>query len=134
MSENPCPSCHASRETLEADCRQCGWSPNAIRDQRCQCCLADETTAPVTLQYNIGLIFFRMHGSLERLACRSCAGKCFMLYSLITLLFGWWGVISFFATPIILAGNLGQAISHWNATRRADSSPQAARRTAQHAS
>lgn len=30
MTTNPCPRCGATRESLEARCEECGWSPDEI--------------------------------------------------------------------------------------------------------
>src|SRR5437879_13155056 len=43
---------------------------------------------------------------LQGLLCRDCIGAKFWTMSLVTLVCGWWGVISFFVTPFFLIGNV----------------------------
>jgi hypothetical protein len=38
--------------------------------------------------------------------CKSCVHKYFWEYTLFTLCFGWWGVISFLLTPFIVLHNV----------------------------
>jgi hypothetical protein len=38
--------------------------------------------------------------------CRSCSRKYFWDYTLITLVAGWWGVISAFITPLFIFNNV----------------------------
>jgi hypothetical protein len=45
------------------------------------------------------------HKRIGGLLCRDCVDKYFKEYTLTTLLFGWWGVISVFATPVVLLIN-----------------------------
>jgi hypothetical protein len=45
------------------------------------------------------------HKRIGGLFCRDCVDKYFKEYTLTTLLFGWWGVISVFATPVVLLIN-----------------------------
>jgi hypothetical protein len=39
--------------------------------------------------------------------CRRCIRKAFVSCTGITLVAGWWGVVSLFLTPIIIAHNVG---------------------------
>jgi hypothetical protein len=45
------------------------------------------------------------HKRIGGFFCRDCVDKYFREYTLTTLLFGWWGVISVFATPVVLLIN-----------------------------
>ncbi len=74
----------------------------------CQLCGRYGPTKYVTLQYNIGLIVMRRLATLQGAFCQNCLNRSFWKYTLITLVFGWWGVISFFMTPFILINNLWQ--------------------------
>lgn len=74
----------------------------------CQLCGRDVPTKYATLHYNIGLIVMRRSAILQGAFCQSCLTRYFWKYTLITLVFGWWGVISFFMTPVILVNNLWQ--------------------------
>jgi hypothetical protein len=45
--------------------------------------------------------------------CGDCREEFFWKYTIITLLFGWWGVISFFVTPLILLANCYYYLKSW---------------------
>lgn len=74
----------------------------------CQRCGRHGPTKQATLHYNIGLIVLRHSATLQGTFCENCLSYYFWKYTLITLVFGWWGVISFFMTPLILVNNLRQ--------------------------
>lgn len=74
----------------------------------CQFCGRDVPTKYATLHYNIGMIVMRRSATLQGAFCQDCLTRHFWKYTLITLVFGWWGVISFFMTPVILVNNLWQ--------------------------
>jgi hypothetical protein len=74
----------------------------------CQDCLALTETRYVEMQQNIGLLVMRLYSSVEGHLCRNCISQRFWSMSGITLVLGWWGVISFFFTPYILISNLVQ--------------------------
>jgi len=71
----------------------------------CQSCGARGPTRLVDFNQNIGLIIFRRSRKVNGRLCRSCIEEYFWTFTGITLLFGWWGVISFFATLAYLLGN-----------------------------
>ncbi len=54
---------------------------------------------------NIGLLIMRVSRSVEGNLCKPCMHKTFWQFTLITLFFGWWGIISFFVTPLCLVCN-----------------------------
>lgn len=54
----------------------------------------------------LGLIVFRSWRTTKGGLCRRCTHFYFWTYTLATLFFGWWGVASFLATPVILVNNL----------------------------
>jgi hypothetical protein len=72
----------------------------------CQVCGHDRPLKQVTLMQNVGLLVVRSPKTLRGLLCRECITKNFWSYTLITLFFGWWGVISFFYTLVALPTNL----------------------------
>ncbi len=72
----------------------------------CQSCLAKVPTENVTFKQNIGAIFVRFTKKIEGELCAECIEKNFWEMTGKTLLFGWFGVISFITTPFILIGNL----------------------------
>jgi hypothetical protein len=74
----------------------------------CQCCRFEVPTRHVEFKQNIGMVATRLTRKVEGELCRTCAGRYFRSYTLTTLFLGWWGVISFILTPVILIGNFLQ--------------------------
>lgn len=60
------------------------------------------------LRQNVGLVVLRLHKTLDARLCRGCLDRRFREMTLITLVGGWWGIISFFVTPVFLISNLTQ--------------------------
>jgi hypothetical protein len=85
----------------------------------CEACGAKAPTHPVTFRQNIGLVILRFPRTVRGRFCEPCVNRYFSETTWITALAGWWGVISFFATPIILISNLGEI----SAARRAFRTP-----------
>jgi hypothetical protein len=74
----------------------------------CQLCGQNVPTKYATLHYNIGMLVMRRTATIQGAFCQSCLTHYFWKYTLITLVLGWWGFISFFMTPVILVSNLWQ--------------------------
>ena len=72
----------------------------------CQVCGRAVPTARVHLMQNIGMLVARQSKTLQGDVCRSCGMTAFKSMTLTTLFLGWWGVISFIMTPIILIMNI----------------------------
>jgi hypothetical protein len=72
---------------------------------RCQACGVVAPTQKVLFVQHVGAIVMFFHKRIGGLFCRDCVDKYFKQYTLTTLLFGWWGVISVFATPVVLLIN-----------------------------
>lgn len=64
----------------------------------CERCGRDAPTEQVSFHQHIGLIVLFVHSRRAGRFCRVCIGQLFRRTTLITALFGWWGVASFFAT------------------------------------
>jgi hypothetical protein len=77
-----------------------------IVSANCQLCGEHRPLKQVTLMQNIGVIVARFPTTLRGLLCKQCITSKFWSYTLITLFLGWWGVISFFYTPVALVTNL----------------------------
>jgi hypothetical protein len=73
----------------EIKCQHCGKCP----------------TKQVTFDQNIGMVFARRHVSVTKYLCRRCIGGYYHSFTLTTLFLGWWGLISFIMTPVILISN-----------------------------
>lgn len=107
MLKNPCPVCRSEREHIEAECEACGWSPEPPGDvYGCERCGSDVPTKQVAFHYNVGLLVMRFSGREDGCYCKGCIHGSFWRNTLITLLFGWWGIISFFVTPVFLVLNI----------------------------
>ncbi len=72
----------------------------------CQRCGVEAATKHVTFYQNIGLLVMRLGGEADGEMCKSCIHRVFWSYTLITLLLGWWGLISLVLTPVFLLNNI----------------------------
>lgn len=66
----------------------------------CERCGRDAPTAPVSFHTHVGLVVLFWHRRVAGHLCKVCIGEVFWPSFLVTLLFGWWGVISFFVTGL----------------------------------
>jgi hypothetical protein len=79
---------------------------------RCESCGTLGPVGRVEFHQNIGALVVRFHKSVKGNVCPDCAKKHFQELTLITLVGGWWGIISFFMTPFILVNNVIQYLSY----------------------
>jgi len=77
----------------------------------CQTCGRVGPTQPVTFRQNIGAIIMRFYKTIEGQLCAECVRKYFWEMTGITLVGGWWGIVSFFFTPFILITNVVAYVS-----------------------
>ena len=75
---------------------------------RCELCGANAPTAKVQFHQNIGLFVRRLYRKVDGRLCRDCIEETFWPFTGKTLLFGWFGVISFMVSPFILLINVMQ--------------------------
>jgi hypothetical protein len=68
----------------------------------CESCGARARTHKVYFVRHIGALIVFFHKRISGSFCRDCVNKYFFDYFSATLLFGWWGPISFFLTPFVL--------------------------------
>ena len=71
----------------------------------CEACGARKPTHRVEFRQNVGLVLLRLSKTVEGRLCPDCIEKNFWSMTLVTLVAGWWGVISLFLTPIFLIIN-----------------------------
>ncbi len=71
----------------------------------CDQCKSREPSVYVELHHNVGLLLMRKVESTEAQLCLACLQRAFNKHQLTNLVFGWWGVISFFATIYYLVDN-----------------------------
>ena len=55
---------------------------------------------------NIGALLMRFTKRIDGNLCKSCIHKYFWEFTLITLILGWWGVISFLTTLFYIPNNI----------------------------
>ncbi len=72
----------------------------------CQVCGLEAPTKSIKLYQNIGMVITRQWAHVEGNLCRRCIARFFKSYTLTTLFPGWWGLISFLVTPLILLNNV----------------------------
>jgi hypothetical protein len=72
----------------------------------CQVCQQYAPTRQVTFLQNIGMLVAFRWSKASGMMCRTCGERTFKEMTTITAIFGWWGIISFFLTPIFLVVNL----------------------------
>jgi hypothetical protein len=77
----------------------------------CQLCGRIAPTKYVDFHQNVGALVLRFHKSIKGYLCRDCISSTFWPFTVTTLLLGWWGVISFVLTPIILLNNIVRYLS-----------------------
>lgn len=92
-------------------------TPNPIGLPRCQACGSMRPTAHVSFHRNMGMLFIRRTYKIEGNLCKSCIGKRFAEFTIKNLVFGWWGTISLFVTPIYAIQNVASYVSAMRALR-----------------
>jgi hypothetical protein len=80
----------------------------------CQSCGVEAPTQKVLFVQHIGAVVMFFHKRIGGLFCRNCVNKYFREYTLKTLLLGWWGFISVFATPVVLIIDIANYFRAWN--------------------
>ena len=81
-----------------------------VHTGRCESCGKYGATKFVTLRQQIGALIVRFEKKVEGRLCKDCIAQYFWQFTPITALLGWWGVISFFVTPIYVITNIGTYI------------------------
>lgn len=77
----------------------------------CESCGLPIETKYIEIYQNIGLLIMRRFGSVKGWLCKSCIEYHFWTMTGKTMLFGWWGVISFLITPFLLINNFLRYLS-----------------------
>jgi len=81
-------------------------SKNTAPQHYCDNCGIPAETKYVEFYENIGLIIIRHSQSIKGSFCKHCINYYFWNFTGKTMLFGWWGIISFVITPFILLNNI----------------------------
>ena len=73
---------------------------------RCTSCGNVAEVRDVNFLVRIGMVITGLTHSKEGRLCTPCIRRTFWLCEGLTMLLGWWGIYSFFATPVILVFNV----------------------------
>jgi hypothetical protein len=79
-----------------------------LPSMRCQSCGESGETKHVVFYQNIGMLIMRSSKNVEGELCKTCINQVFWKFTLITLVLGWWGMISLIVTPLFLINNVGR--------------------------
>jgi hypothetical protein len=72
----------------------------------CQACGIEAPTKYVAFYQNIGALVVRFSKSMEGNLCRPCISSTFWNFTLVTLFFGPWGMISLIVAPCFVINNV----------------------------
>lgn len=77
----------------------------------CERCGREAPTKRLAFHQHVGLLVFFLHSRHASEMCRICGDALLRRTTIVTSLAGWWGVFSFFLTPITLLLNLSSYFS-----------------------
>jgi hypothetical protein len=72
----------------------------------CQSCRRNVPTKYVEYQQNIGMLVLRTRRSVRANLCKRCSSRYFWELTGLTLVTGWWGVISFVLNWVFIIQNI----------------------------
>jgi hypothetical protein len=84
--------------------------PRRFTSMECQSCGERRPTRHVVFYQNIGMVIMRSSKTVDGELCKDCINKVFWNFTLITLVFGWWGMISLIVTPLFLINNIARFV------------------------
>lgn len=64
----------------------------------------------VTYRQNIGLVVLWWRSSTSGAFCGTCRRRLFWTATGVTATLGWWGILSFFVSAVVLVGNIAQHV------------------------
>jgi hypothetical protein len=73
---------------------------------RCQVCGVQAETRYVEFYQNIGVLIMRFSKSIKGDLCKSCVHHYFWELTMMSMLLGWWGIISFFLNIFFIGNNV----------------------------
>jgi hypothetical protein len=103
-----CPACGLVSPATTSRC-DCGYS-FAEHAGVCYACGAAAPTKYVEFYQNIGALVVRHHKAVKGPLCKPCIHRFFWEFTAVTLVLGWWGLISLVVTPIYLLNNVGRYV------------------------
>jgi hypothetical protein len=72
----------------------------------CKVCGQPRPTINGSLHRHIGAVVLMFHAHIRGHLCQECIKRIFWQFTPLTLAAGWWGIISFFVTPVVLVNNI----------------------------
>jgi hypothetical protein len=73
---------------------------------RCNSCGQEAAVRDVEFGMEIGLVVARLYQHKKGRMCPECISSTFWTYTLTTLALGWWGLVSFFVSPVVIVMNI----------------------------
>lgn len=80
--------------------------PPAPKPAYCQQCGVGTPMMKAGLHRHIGMIILMNHERVHAYLCKPCIRRKFWEYTPVTAIVGWWGIVSFLITPIVLVNNV----------------------------
>ena len=72
----------------------------------CKVCMQPRPTISGAMNRHIGAIVLMFHSHITGHLCKDCIGQVFCRFTPLTLGAGWWGILSFFITPLVIVNNI----------------------------
>ena len=82
-----------------------------VMHRTCDRCHAVGPVGSAKFMMNIGLLVARFEQTHSGQFCNGCLWKNFWSYTVGNLILGWWGVKSFFITPMFFFSNITELVS-----------------------
>jgi hypothetical protein len=108
-----CPHCAANIDPGSKFCSNCGQGFSVTShtvyptgSSTCDVCGVYAPVKYVEFYENVGMLVARHQRSVRGNLCKNCINQYFKKFTLTTLFFGWWGIISFFAAAVFLINNV----------------------------
>lgn len=120
----PCPRCGLLNPP---DAQRCDCGHSFVTGEGvCHACGIRAATRYVEFRQNIGALVVRYHKSVKGTLCKSCINRYFLEFTGVTLVLGWWGLISLVVAPVYVVSNVVRYLG----ARGLEPPPRAARTTA----
>jgi hypothetical protein len=97
-----------------------GGTVPQLEPGRCHGCCRWVPTRRATYRQTIGALILRFPSGVQGEFCAPCRQRYFWTFTGVTLVLGWWGIISFFSTLFVIPANL---VWHLRPTRDGGGAP-----------
>ncbi|HVX86200.1 MAG TPA: hypothetical protein VH253_15560 [Phycisphaerae bacterium] len=87
---------------------------------RCQACGRNAPTKHVRYYQNIGMLFMRQLRTVDGSFCKRCSRHFFLKLTGLTLVTGWWGLISAIMNPFLIINNVVRFVGTLSLAEGAD--------------